>query len=203
METETKKTSGRSDALATINRLTQQLEAVKSEAKGYRQAKRSASEEALQYKVQIEDLRKKLDELQNKKQPSADERLEELENLRNEVRKNKHKDAFSKVAKELGIREDALEDAYALSGYAPNDDEPNDEAIKETLSSALSSRPYLKVEAPKEKKLAPGPGASRGNSSKNVFYVTEAQMSDPQWMFHNQSKLAEATLNGTVKIESN
>jgi hypothetical protein len=192
-----KKSSSR-DFLDHIARLTQENEALKSESKKHRIGKREVGEEAAQLRADLEKVNKQLETFRKQIDSTPDELRQELESYRAELRSLKHKDAFRSVAKGLGVREEALDDAFALSGYKAEDDDVNPEYLKEIVGSTLATRPYLKGEVRAEKpKLTPGLGVSRGAASKSGFAPSQEQLQDPVWLFHNQKKLAEAARDGT------
>lgn len=72
----------------------------------------------------------------------------EIAKLKGQIRERDHKDAFGKLAKELGIHEAAIDDAYTLSGYKPEADSPDADALRSLIESQVAARPWLKAPAP-------------------------------------------------------
>jgi len=87
-----------------------------------------------------DDARKALQEA-----PAKDkERIAELEGL---IRSRTHRDAFARLAKDK-IKPDALDDAYALSGWKAESDEVDEANMGGVIVSLIESKPYLRAEGP-------------------------------------------------------
>jgi hypothetical protein len=140
----------------------------------------------------------------------AQKKVKELEA---KLRERDHKDAYKRIAEEKGIRKDALEDAWKLSGYEPNG-EPDEDAIAELIDSQIEAKGYLKGEVATGTDTAK-PGAGTGQGGKRTSkrdpdpdYIPDhdARWRDASWQMNNQEairKSAEAKLrmmeNGTYQ----
>jgi len=93
--------------------------------------------------------------------------------LRAELRELKHRKVFDALASEARVKPEALEDLWKNSGYTPDTDEPNADAMKTAIAGQQKQRAYLFDGAapeakPGEKpKQEPGPGGSRGGLVKD------------------------------------
>lgn len=128
--------------------------------------------------AEIEKLEGERDEWKGKYDSAPSEHLTELQRLKTEIRDQKHKDKFNEVARKLNVRPEALEDAWNLSQYKIEADDPDEGVITSTLTGLLESKRYLAKEETTEpvgSQTAPvgatpktavvpkrGPGADRG-----------------------------------------
>ncbi len=138
----------------------------------------------------------------------ADEYAERVLELEGKVRGRAHRDAFAKLADDLGVSKDGAkrEDLYALARWAEDGDEPDLKAMRKHFEPLLQSRSYLldeKAEKEKEKEKAPldpEEGAGRGKTSapSESFKVRPSDLADADWMFANQDRFAEASAAGNV-----
>lgn len=89
--------------------------------------------------------------------PTADERVAKLTE---ENRTLKHRTAFEKLARGK-LRDEALDDAWSLSGYKPESDEVDEAAIGKLIDDQVARRPYLAPPAAEGSATAtaPKPGA--------------------------------------------
>lgn len=105
-----------------------------------------------------------------------------------------HLEAFQAVAKELGIRPDAVGDVWRLGEFEVGDGEPDPGKMKEHFESFLKARQYLRGgNSQAGPKLAmppdPGrPGAPAKDTGRPV--VTRDQLNDPDWTAANEKLLA-------------
>ncbi len=138
--------------------------------------------------------------------------VEELAALKAQVKLEKHRGAFDKIAKEEGVRAKALDDLWEKSGYNMPGDVPDEGAIRAAIARQKVDRDYLfeppgdngqggleegsDMEAgPTAEQPRPGPARGQGGthrSNGSGMQLTEAQMADPAWMFANQAKIAAA-----------
>ncbi len=159
---------------------------------------------------------------------SPDQWKAKYEELLETNRVSKHQDAFKQAAKAAGVLEDALDDAWSLSGYKPGEGDPDDAVIQTTVKGLIETRPWLKAGIaadaaqanPDGSKAAPdgatpasslaakgkGPGMGRGaspaGSQANVLRATRAQLNDPAWKAANRDAIVEAYKAGTFEIDA-
>lgn len=154
-------------------------------------------EEALQAEI---DAREGLQAEYNE----ALESVAELDDLRGKVRGRSHRDAFEKIAGEMGIDDDPAkrDDLYRLGDWSEEADEPDAKAMKAHFEPLLESRPWLKSgSASKPARLAPEDGAGRGsNPGSGRFTVRGSDLSNPDWMHANQDRYAAALGDGSLNL---
>lgn len=176
-------------------------------ARTYRDERDKLAKELEQLRTEHASVATERDSLKQKLTAAPSELQAQLEKLQGEVRTRNHKEAFAAVATELKVRPDALEDLWSLSGYKAETDTVDVEQIKGLVSTAVTARPYLIQSATETVATAPpapkaGPGASRGIPDKSPagYQVSKSQLSDPAWYHQNQSAVAEASRNGTLRM---
>lgn len=155
------------------------------------------------------------EELEQQFNAEPDELRAELERLQNEIRTRDHRAAFDRIAAESRVRPDAIEDIYRLSGYTPDTDVPDPEAIKSLIQDQVARKPYLlqqeqtpvdpallgrrpttaRVEPPSLGRGVPADRMSAGTG------FTKAQLKDAEFMRLNQGRIAELSKNGAFMIE--
>lgn len=167
------------------------------------------------------------DKFKQMAESSPDQWKAKYEELQDTLRVRSHQDTFNETAKAAGVLPDALADAWALSGYTPEGDQPDAALIKTSVEGLLKSRPWLKqagnaadaakanpdgssaapdgaTPAPSPASKGKGPGmergASPGGSQAAHLRVTRAQASDPAWMAANREAIAQASQAGTFSI---
>ena len=120
--------------------------------------------------------------------------------LRAELREIKHRLVFDKIATELKARPEALNDLYKLSGYTPETDIADEEAIKGVIAEQAKSRGYLFGEvatngldtgtpAPIVK---PGVGTGQGKSPAGAPQLSLHDPSDVSFWYKSFDKIAAA-----------
>lgn len=200
-----------------IARLTTENVKLHEENKTHRIKRKRAVDELATEKTQRDALAKQLDEFKSVVQTSPDEWKVKYEELHGKVREKTHKDAFGNVAKGLNVRSDAIEDLWTLSKYAPEGDEPDQEAIRGALEPLVKAKPYLlAAEAPvaavqsagkpvvAAKPLPPGPGVARPRLSDPVGavkYVSKAERRDYEFMKKHQTEISKGLVDGSVVLE--
>jgi len=98
------------------------------------------------------------DDWKGKYEAAPSEHLAELNTLKDQIRQDKHKSAFRKLALDQ-LNPDAIDDAWDLSGYKAEGDEPDEAAISQALKGLVESRRYLAKPVANESddsKSAPG-----------------------------------------------
>lgn len=158
---------------------------------------------------------------------SPDQWKAKYEELQDTLRVRKHQDQFNAAAEKAGVMKEALADAWGLSGYKAEGDEPDDALISQSVEGLLKSRPWLKqagnaadaakanpdgssaapdgaTPAPSPASKGKGPGmergASPGGSQAAHLRVTRTQASDPAWMAANREAIQQASQAGTFSI---
>jgi hypothetical protein len=175
---------------------------------------------AAAYKKQRQDLQQLADyagELE------ARPTVEDHESLKGQLRGDRWQRAYRKVAKAAGVKASAMADLYKLAGITPDADEPDAQAIKKAVRSALKSRDFMleakagdddagglqaepeakasKATARREK-LPAGEGAGKGTSTANPskFKVRERDLADASYCLKHGAAIAAATAGGTLEI---
>ncbi|EMT54722.1 scaffold protein [Brevibacillus borstelensis AK1] len=99
------------------------------------------------------------------------------------------KSEFKLLAKEAGIRADALEDAYKLADFSgvTVDEDGNVDGVKAVIESLIAGKSYLVEQAKKEPKTIGGPS---GYSNNDEAKTLEAQLEDAKKQ-RNFSKVVE------------
>jgi septal ring factor EnvC (AmiA/AmiB activator) len=171
-----------------VERLTAENSDLKNEAKQrrlqareYKQQNEKLAEGYQALEQQIAELQQtseaEVAELRQRSEAEPHELQAEVDRLRGEIRTHAHKAAFAKQAKTHGVREEAVDDLWKVSGYEPEGD-PDDARITETIQGAVKVRPWLvQQQSPTEKVngaersataapvgsgARPGPGMGRG-----------------------------------------
>jgi hypothetical protein len=135
----------------------------------------------------------------------------ERDTARAEHRDFRHATEFKRIAKEKGVRPKALETFYRESGYVPEADEVDIDAITALIDARRDELDYLfepPATTPASPPTAPpaarpAPGASRGAEPPRVatkFRVTMAQTSDPKWIADNWSAYNQASQENRLEI---
>jgi hypothetical protein len=119
-----------------------------------------------------------------------------------------HKQKFQEIAKQNNIRDDAFDDAYALSGYKAESDDVDETALTELVANLAKSKPFL-LKTPEatpapasvvEAKLLPPKalskpvGSGRGNpdtESRLLISRTNRDLSNPEFMRANQKAISQ------------
>lgn len=183
---------------ADNDRLRQELSNANAESKKYRLSKKAMAEELNKVKTEHESYAKELESL--KKSPST--LAQEVEKLRGELRQRDHRTAFEKVAKELKVKDGAIDDLWTLSGYKADKDDVDVEALKGLITSNVEKRPYFlaEQEAPAKPVLNPGPAMGRGKPAEGVsgFRMSAADAADPTFMQRHQREIAQAAKDGNL-----
>lgn len=131
--------------------------------------------------------------------------LKRVDELTGELRIIKHRKVFDKLATDSGVKPEALEDLYQLSGYKAETDVIDEAAVKAAIDGQKTARSYLfgaageTVETPapgtppQAQQLPPGPGSNRGGSPITPPQkFTEAQLSDPEFCMKNYAAITAA-----------
>lgn len=156
---------------------------------------------------------------------SPDQWKAKYEGLQKEFAVRKHQDKFNEAATKAGVLKEALPDAWSLSGYTPEGDEPDEALITSSVEGLLKSRPWLKagttadavkpnpdgsgapdgaLSVPQPTSKGRGPGLDRGGSPSGsqtaALRATRSQVADPIWMRSNREAIATASAAGQFSI---
>lgn len=148
----------------------------------------------------------------------------ELNTLKAQVKLDKHRAVFDRLAKAAGCKDKALDDLWEKSGYNTPGDVPDEKAIAKAIETQKVEREYMFGDVPAETTDAPvgfidgppepgeqhivKPAAGRGQggtqrATGSQTQITDAQLRDPIWCRANQAKLAAVaqTVSGMSKSE--
>ena len=135
-------------------------------------------------------LKKELDEIKSK---PVDQTAVQL---RAELRKIKHRQVFDKIAVEMKVKPEGLDDLYKLSGYVAKDDVADEEGIKTLIQEQSTARAYLFGEptplangtpAPLVK---PGVGTGQGKAPAGAPQLSLHDPADVSFWFKNYAGIA-------------
>lgn len=143
--------------------------------------------------------------------------------LEGELRTVRHHGAFAKAAKAAGVREDAIDDLFTLSGYKAEKDVVDPTAFDTILTTAREARAYAfnpEAEETTETDTAQTDSAAHAVTDKPVLravpapgrggtvkakeqgaIITAAQMADPKFALNpaNRERIAEAAKNHRLR----
>lgn len=113
------------------------------------------------------------------------------------------KQAYDKVAAELGIKEGFRDDVWEIGKYVPDKDDIDPNDVKMHFSKLLESRKDYLESADKPARLPKGEGSDRGRGTPETdgkFRATEAQLNNMDWMERNMASIAKASESGGFEI---
>lgn len=198
-----------------IGRLNAESARRRVKAREFKSERDEIRRERDELKKQVDELARERDLYRQKLETDPGELHKDVERLQTELRNRDHKDAFQKLATQSGVRPEAIDDLWRLSGYEADGDQPNVEQMTELVERAKSARSYLfqqPADAGKGEEnrrqpepqpvRAPGPGLSRGvpDPSAGGVTVRRGQLRDPNWMRVHQGAVAEASKKGLLTI---
>src|SRR3954447_10292207 len=201
--------------LRRISDLEGQLTRVNEEARKRRQARKKLQQDFDALASERDALATERDRWKSALEAAPDEWRARHDDLARRVRERDHKDAFRRVAAGAGVRPDAVDDLYALSGYEAEGDRADEQAIGGLIGEAVKARPYLlqtagepPAPAPRgapqaeRPRLSVGLDAGRGDPDRCTerLYVRESQLKDPRFTLPNTRALAEASKAGNLVI---
>lgn len=196
--------------LRRISDLSQESKGHRLRAKKFREERDTAVRERDQVKQQLAAVTTERNDFKQRLDAAPSELATENERLKGEIRTRDHRTVFNKVAAEMNIRPEALNDLWNLSGYKAETDQPDEGRIKTMIGAAVTERSYLVVEpadagtGTQPAKPAPqnGPGGQRGAPSQDAggMTVRTSQMRSAVWMEKNQAKVAEMAEKGLLTI---
>jgi hypothetical protein len=170
------------------------------------------------YEKQLADLATERDTLKR----APDEKDQLIAELQGKIRTRAHKDAFTDAAKQAGVRADAIEAAWTLSGYKAESDTPDPQQITGAIAEAIKTHPFLHqgagggangaagqqpqgsgAVAPRQPLANPwdgGRGAPVG--TPGVLKVRKSDLQDPKWSLdpRNIKMLKDARENGGYEV---
>jgi hypothetical protein len=206
-----------------ISTLERELAETRHEAKTKKLANRKLQEQLAavtkerdEHAATIATATKERDDLKTKLTAAPDEKDAKISDLELKLRTRSHQDKFNELAKKAGCDETALAAAWTLSGYTPEADEPDIDALTEAIGVAQLELPIAFKPAqtpgqgspggapPKKAPLLPGVGSQRGipakSSMNGTFRVRRSELRDLEFMKRNQEKFAEASKAGTLEL---
>lgn len=183
------------DLEAKIATLTQQVTAITGERDEIASQFAALQEEHDSLIIEADDklteLETSLGEWQQKYETAPSAHLQELNQLKEQIREQTHKSKFTEVASKLNLRKEAIDDAWGLSGYKVEGEEPDEAVITTALKGLVESRRYLLNEETNEPvgsqsvpggtaekptaALRRGPGSDRGGHAAKPEQAVPAQ----------------------------
>lgn len=134
---------------------------------------------------------------------TPDAKDKKIAELTGTIRSGKAKSVFSRLAKEAGAPEAAIEDLYTLSGHKAETDEPDEEAMKTLVADLKTKKPYAFAGQGdagqgdaggsgqgQGNPPPPPPGRDRGNSNSggDGTILTREQLADPKFMLDKSNQ---------------
>jgi hypothetical protein len=178
--------SGGSDVQAEIARLraenaklARDLAGAHDDIKEVRGEARDRRHEGKKLAEQLEAIAKERDEFKGRAEADPEQLKATVAELAGKLRTIAHFNAFATIAKGLKVTDDGkIKDLFALSGYKPEGDEPDQSKLAETIAETLKGRPHFLDTAAGAAPAAPGgagattgqlggkpgPGSERGQS---------------------------------------
>jgi hypothetical protein len=199
-----------------VNELESETINLKAEAKDRRVKGKKLSEENETLKGTVTNLSKDRDDWKSKAETSAPELAAKVSELEGMIRVGTHRKAFDTAAAAQGVRPEAIDDLWTLSGYKAEGDTPDPAAISSTIETVKAAKSYLfqpaEGQGQTEKTVTTPPvktkldvvmdnGRGGGNIQIPGFRVTKANSQDYTWMKDNASKINEARKAGTLIME--
>lgn len=173
-----------------IQRLSQQLERYKIIAGNLAEEKDALAEELEGLRKSAESWEKEKAELSARSDSNAERKRADA--LQQQIREIRHRDAFYKKVREAGAPSDVVEDLWSLSGFKPDKDDVDEEALQEAIASLKTSKPrWFESGKPQDEPASvasvqperkPSPAAGRGGEMqgpRGKTYTTD-DMKDPR-----------------------
>lgn len=175
-----------------------------SRARSHKEAANRSEAEVTRLTAELATANTKL--VEANRAADADANRARAAKLEGQLREIKHKQAFAKAARDLGADPDLVDDLYAVSGYKPEGDEPDPEAVGVFVTGLKESKPkgyWLQEgtgDAPPPPLVRPSPSAGRGGPPPPVAgAVTEENLHDPIWVFENFNSVHKAHKEGRLQ----
>ena len=126
-----------------------------------------------------------------------------VDELKGKLRGLMHERAFEKLAEELNLKPEAVQDVWKLGEYKAEADEPDATKLREHFARFLDGegrKELYTADGGGKKRLSKGEGADRGGGKEPDPRpkITREQAGDPEWMFKNQDALAKASREGNA-----
>lgn len=149
-------------------------------------------------KGQITTLSTKVTTLEGAASNPTKDRARVIE-LKTQIRNDRHRSAFARLAKAAGAADDLVDDLYERSGYTAEADEPDEEQLEEVLAEVKAKKPSAFVAgkttstdsstpAPKPAKPVAGAGRGSPNPGRDGTIITAEQRADPLFMLNPKNK---------------
>ena len=161
-------------------------------------------------KGQITTLSTKVTTLEGAASNPTKDRARVIE-LEGQIRNDRHRSAFARLAKAAGAADDLVDDLYERSGYTAEADEPDEEQLGEVLAEVKAKKPSAFVAAKQSTESVsltkpapkPVPGGGRGgpNPGRDGTIITAEQRADPMFMLNpkNQEVILAAAREGRFR----
>jgi hypothetical protein len=197
-----------------------QLETALKQARGERKA---ATEAKAGLEQQVQALTAERDGAKAQLEKAPGEWQAKAVELQARLAEREFRDVFRDKALAAGVKPEAVGDLLQLSGLKPPDGELPANHFDEFLAGAKQARGWAFADSPPAGQpgasqasagqpgashdhlvtppVAPPPGAGRGGSdhSSALFTVRRSDAANSAWMQANQSRVAEATANGSIR----
>jgi hypothetical protein len=196
-----------------ITELTNENASLRAEAKDRRIKARTVTAERDELKTQLGTLTTERDTWKGKAEAAPGDKDRRIAELEGTIRTRDHKEAFHRLAKAAGVREEALADLWSLSDYKADTDTVDEARINQLIGEARTGRPYLFSTAGEtpaadsresKKPLSPPPGSGRGApaNGSGQYRLTASQMRDPKFMMDpkNSKAIAQAQADGNLVV---
>lgn len=203
---------------AEIARLGEENKRVKAEAIKRRKAKGDLQARLDEAEKQIKSLTSERDDWKGKAEtvPDPDAKDTRIAELEKSLRLRDRRDDWRKPLDGKLRDKVTTEDVWAAAGYEPGAEPPTEQQLADLLGKAREARPYLfrddddragatSAGAPGGARDAGslfGPGGGQGAPDRDTgkfLRVRRSDGQDPVFMAQNQSKIAEAMSNGTLR----
>ena len=198
---------------ARITELTNDNASLRAEAKDRRIKAKTVTAERDELKAQLGTLTTDRDTWKGKAEAAPGDKDRRIAELEGTIRTRDHKDAFNRLAKDAGVRTDAVDDLWNLSGYKADTDQVDEARINQLIGEARTGRAYLFSTAGEtpaagsgepKKPLSPPPGSGRGApaNGSGQYRLTASQMRDPKFMMDpkNSKAIADAQAAGNLVV---
>jgi hypothetical protein len=164
----------------------------------WRTQAKTAQEERDAARQERDALKTELDQL--KASPAS----KQVEQLRQQLRETKHRVKFDELARAKGVDPESLDLFYQLSGYTPEADEIDEDAIGGLIDEQKAkpgvsrlfgeaSAPAGAAETPVKPAVAGGKGGTgAAKASPYSFSDGDPRLSDVKYQFLNFAKISEA-----------
>ena len=175
-----------------------------SKNRGLREEKKVLAAQLEELKAQHTALTQQAEQLRSASDPNG--LATKVKELQGELRMRDHRAVFNKLAKAAGVREDGLDDLFALSNYKAEADVADEGAIGQILADQKAKRAYLFQAGGNETNAVtppakPAPGSGKGGASTTVAQQISEDLlkNDPAYVMKNYGAVVAAA---KAKVDS-